>query len=125
MEAKKGWDNSASAWIRICKGDTNRTHLLDPAMLECIGDVRGVEVADIGCGEGRFCRMLSERGAVVTGLDLTPALVDEAVRQDPAGRYFVGNAETLPIASGHFDLTISYLVLVDVPDYRSAIREMV
>jgi SAM-dependent methyltransferase len=37
-------------------------------MREC-GDVRGVEILDVGCGSGRYCIELAKRGAVVTGID--------------------------------------------------------
>ena len=56
-----GWSKSASPWIRLMqKGDPNRELLLDEPMLELCGEVDGLDVLDIGCGEGRFCRMLGK-----------------------------------------------------------------
>ena len=64
QESRDLWASSSSAWIEnVRKGDPNRTHLLDAPMLRLAGDVCGLTVLDVGCGEGRFCRMLSERGA--------------------------------------------------------------
>ena len=124
-EAKEKWVQSAGAWIEgMRRGDRNRTHLLDPAMLESVGDVKGLDVIDVGCGEGRFCRMLAERGANVTGVDLTPSLVVEAKSLHPNGEYFEAGAECLPFPDRRFDLAVSYVVLVDIADYRTAIREM-
>lgn len=119
------WDSSASAWIALLDaGHLNRTLLLDPVMVRLAGDVQGKQACDIGCGEGRFCRILADQGATVTGLDPTQALLNEARRKDERGRYLEGRAESLPFADGSFDLTVSYLVLIDVEDYRTAIREM-
>lgn len=119
-----GWDASAPAWINHLDKETTRRFVLDEPMLSECGDVRGLQVLDAGCGEGRFCRMLSERGAITTGIDLTEPLIQEAQRRHPEGRYEVGNAEALPYQDASFDLVISYIVLLDIDDFRTAIREM-
>jgi ubiquinone/menaquinone biosynthesis C-methylase UbiE len=93
-------------------------------LAEC-GDVNGLDVVDIGCGEGRFCRMLAERGAQVSGIDPTDSFVEMAKAKHSDGDYRIGFAETLPYPDQAFDLAISYLVLLDVEDYRAAIAEMV
>lgn len=93
-------------------------------MLSECGDVDGLTVLDAGCGEGRFCRMLAERGARVTGIDITSALIEEARLRHPAGQYAVGNVENLPYEDDEFDIVVSYVVLLDVQDFRAAIREM-
>jgi ubiquinone/menaquinone biosynthesis C-methylase UbiE len=106
------------------RGDLNRTLLLDPVMLRRAGDVSGRSVCDVGCGEGRFCRMLADRAAHVVGVEPTPGLVQEASRLDPTGQYVEAGAEALPLATNSFDIVVSYLMLIDVEDYRSAIAEM-
>ena len=74
-----GWIDSARAYINFQDAeDPNRTLLLDPIMLDLCGDVAGKRVLDLGCGEGRFCRMLAERGALCTGIDL----ISEMARSD-------------------------------------------
>src|SRR4051812_10521273 len=74
------WDAAAGKWIERmrARGDASREGLLDDWMLDAVGDVARKDVIDLGCGEGRFCRMLAERGAVVTGVDLCEAMVREA-----------------------------------------------
>ncbi len=120
-----GWNASAEAWIRfVDKGDANRTHLLDPLMLELCGDVRGRRVLDIGCGEGRFCRMLKAQGAKVTGIEPATRLREEARRRDPTGTYLAHDAAKLPLADASFDLCVSYIALVDIADHVRAIAEM-
>jgi SAM-dependent methyltransferase len=129
-EAVEGWAHSADAYIAfqdeagVGRGDAARRLLLDPAMLAQCGDVAGLEVMDLGCGEGRFCRMLGERGARTVGIDVTRRMVEVAVERDAgAGAYVWGSAERLPFADASFDLVVSYITLVDIPDYRAAIAE--
>lgn len=118
------WKNSAAAWIAsVDKGDTSRSLLLDSAMLETIGPVEAKRVLDIGCGEGRFCRMLSDLGAVTTGIEPTQALLDRAREFNSSGKYIRGSGEALPIADNSCDLAIFYLVILDIPDYKKAIQE--
>lgn len=120
-----GWEKSAGSWVRLMEqGDPNRVLLLDEIMLRLCGEVRGLDVLDVGCGEGRFCRMLAARGAKTVGIDPTTALIAEARRQQPAGIFHEAGAEALPLAEASVDLVVSYVALVDIPDFRSAIREM-
>jgi len=43
----------------------------------------GARALDVGCGAGRWCRVLAERGYAVTGLDLQPELVEANRRRFP------------------------------------------
>ena len=108
------------------RGDPSREGLLDEWMLNTIGDVRGKDVIDLGCGEGRFCRMLRDRGANVTGVDMCEELLAEAKKLDPAGRYALGDMQKLSdVSDASFDLAISYITLVDVTDHAAAIGEAI
>ena len=118
---RRQWTEVAEDWIE--QDQAVRTGMLDSWMLKALGDVTGRRVLDIGCGEGRFCRLLAGLGAEVTGIDLTEALIDRA-RSLAAGReaYLVGDAEDLAdLDSESFDLAVSYIVMVDLFDYQSAV----
>jgi len=121
--SRESWTSSAQAWIAaIEEGDLNRELLLDPVMLEWISGLPSGRVLDVGCGEGRFCRKLSSADRVVVGVDPIRALVGHASAN--GGVYVEGNGERLPFNSDWFDLAISYVALLDIPDYRAAVREM-
>lgn len=117
------WTESARAWIET--DQVERALVLDPWMLDALGDVSGKKVIDIGCGEGRFCRVLSGHGAAVTGVDLTEPLIQRARASGGEGEtYLAGDAEDLSgVPDASFDLAVSYIVLVDLLDYRRSIRE--
>lgn len=123
-QAQEAWNRSAEGWIANVPNDVNRHRLLDGPMLELAGSVEGARVLDVGCGEGRFCRMLSERGADVWGIDPTPRLIEVARQRHPVGSYALAAAEALPFLAGAFDLAVSYITLVDIVGYREAIGEM-
>lgn len=122
-----GWERSAQAWIADQgeRGDFSREFVLDAVMLERI-EGRGLRTAlDVGCGEGRFCRMLRTKGVAATGIDPTQALLQKARERDPDGDYRQGRAEALEFDDESFDLVVSYLTLIDIPDIRQAIPQMV
>ncbi|MDR3619836.1 MAG: class I SAM-dependent methyltransferase [Paludisphaera borealis] len=121
-----GWDESASAWIADMgeRGDYGREFVLDAPMMDRVR-AKDFEVAlDVGCGEGRFCRMMRACGIQTIGIDPTIALIEHARRRDPEGDYRVGQAETLDFPDQTFDLVVSYLTLIDIPDVAKAIAEM-
>ena len=55
----------------------------------------GVPVIEVGTGPGHVAAFLAEAGADVTGLDLTPEMVDEARRRYPGVSYQVGDLRRL------------------------------
>ena len=107
------------------RGDYTRSHILDAPMLGRVRAGRFAEVLDVGCGEGRFCRALTAQGIRSVGIDPTEALLAEAKRRDPGGDYRHGRAEALDFPDASFDLVVSYLTLIDIPDISRAIPEMV
>jgi SAM-dependent methyltransferase len=121
-----GWETSAQAWIDSMgeRGDWGREHVLDPVMNDRVAGGRFRDALDVGCGEGRFCRRLKALGVAATGIDPTPQLLETAKQRDPSGDYRHGRAEQLAFDDGSFDLVVSYVTLVDIPDFRTAISEM-
>jgi ubiquinone/menaquinone biosynthesis C-methylase UbiE len=121
-----GWDESASAWIAEMgtDGDFGRQFVLDPPMTARVRSRGFRNALDVGCGEGRFCRIVEPLGIKTVGIDPTEALIRHARQQHPEGDYRIGRAEALDFPDRSFDLVISYLALIDIPDIRTAIAEM-
>jgi SAM-dependent methyltransferase len=120
------WQAAADAWIADMgeHGDFGRRYVLDPIMLPRALTRSPKKALDVGCGEGRFCRMLKLHGVDVIGMDPTPALIAAARARDAGGAYLEAAAECLPFGDNAFDLVVSYLSLIDIPDIRTAIPEM-
>jgi SAM-dependent methyltransferase len=121
-----GWQSSANAWIDEMgdDGDFGRRYVLDPVMLPRALRNSPQTALDVGCGEGRFCRMLQQHGVHTTGIGGGPGAGAAARAKDPNGAYLEAPAERLPFPANSFDLLISYLTLIDIPDIRAAIPEM-
>jgi 2-polyprenyl-3-methyl-5-hydroxy-6-metoxy-1,4-benzoquinol methylase len=84
------------------RGDWGREHVLDPVMLSRVTRRHFERALDVGCGEGRFCRMLKAVGVTAIGIDPTQALVEQARRRDPSGDYRIGKSENLQFEAGHY-----------------------
>ena len=123
---ENGWQESADAWIAEMgeHGDFGRRYVLDPIMLPRTLARSPKNALDVGCGEGRFCRMLKLHGINIVGIDPTFALIAAARARDRNGGYLGAAAEHLPFRNEAFDLVISYLSLVDVGGIEAAIPEM-
>ncbi len=84
--------------------------------LEEIGDVRGQRVLDLACGGGTSTRMLSDRGALVTGVDNSASMLETAEKDEeihPVGnRYILADASTPTQYSGqNFDIVVAAFLL--------------
>jgi SAM-dependent methyltransferase len=128
-EAIRRWDLHARAtWADLgpLDGDRHRVILLNPALFRFLPDVNGKRVLDAGCGEGYFCRKLARLGARVTGVDFSRemlSLAEERTDLELGVRYLHANCEHLEgFALGSFDVVVSNMVLMDLPDHRAALK---
>lgn len=123
------WINLAPAWIREARDGANptRTGLLDTPVLEACGNVDGLRAIDCGCGEGRFCRLLVQRGAAyVLGLDLCVPMIEAATEmRSMRDEYRVADVQNMSfLGDGAFDLAVSYLNQCDLADFRANTTEV-
>lgn len=122
---ENGWLSSSQAWIDRMPdaGDFAREFILDKPMLERSELSGAAKMLDIGCGEGRFCRMAKKIGIDAVGIDPVEPFVERARRRDPTGTYLNAFAEKLPFDDEEFDLAVFYLSLIDIDDMPAAVRE--
>ena len=82
--------------------------------LKELGDVKGKTVLDLACGSGHSSRLLAERGAIVTGVDISPDMIALAVAEEeknPLGiEYVTADAATLDLKKTFDLVTPSYLL---------------
>ena len=123
---ENGWASSAPAWIRSIgeNGDFSRQYVLDEPMLARVRLLEAKTAVDVGCGEGRFCRMLADLGLATVGVDPVETMIQEARVRHPDGTYHVGFAEALPCEDEAFDLVVTYLSLIDIDDLDAAVAQM-
>lgn len=79
-EVSDSWGRIVEPWSDFVRRgcDVHRERVHGPALLTACGDVRGLRVLDLGTGEGWCARELAGRGAKVTGIDVSPAMIAKA-----------------------------------------------
>ncbi len=92
-------------------------------ILEHFGDLGGKRVLDVGCGKGRFARVLGERypGASIVAFDLAEAML----RYVPSGIHAcAGSMTSLPFETESFDCAYATESLEHAVDIEAAIAEI-
>jgi ubiquinone/menaquinone biosynthesis C-methylase UbiE len=128
-EVGRYWNGNAEAWTAIARAgfDIYRDYLNTPAFFSILPDVQGKSGLDIGCGEGYNTRLLSDRGATMTAIDISEIFIENAIeeeRQTPRNiSYAVASAVDLPYADRSFDFATSFMCLMDIPEVEVALAE--
>ncbi len=126
-----GWDRMVEWWDEQIgdEGDLWHRALIDPPLLHLAGEVRGLRVLDLACGNGYLSRRFARQGATVTGVDATAAIVERArarEAQEPLGiTYHVADAAHLAmLTDGTCDLVVCNMALMDIENAAGAIQEV-
>jgi malonyl-CoA O-methyltransferase len=92
-------------------------------ILDHFGDLTGKHVLDVGCGKGRFARILKERfpGAEIWGLDISPEML-KYVPADIHAR--AGLMTELPFPDAEFDCVYATESLEHAVEIDKAVGEM-
>jgi SAM-dependent methyltransferase len=97
-------------------------------LVERVGAGPGIELIDVATGSGNVAIAAAHAGSTVTGLDLTPELLEAARRRaQEAGldvRFIEGDAEELPFESGSFDRATSCFGVMFAPRQEQAAAEL-
>jgi ubiquinone/menaquinone biosynthesis C-methylase UbiE len=110
---------------------SNETNLINayyerPAMLALAGDVAGRRILDAGCGSGPLFAALRDRGAIVTGIDKSAGMLEQARRRlgDDADLQVAELGSPLPFPDDTFDDVTASLVLHYLEDWGPALAEL-
>ncbi len=71
----------------------------------------GVRALDVGCGSGRWSRWLRDRGAQVTGIDPTAAMLETAERLSPGVEFRRMSATDIDLPDESVDFVLSVTVI--------------
>jgi ubiquinone/menaquinone biosynthesis C-methylase UbiE len=94
-----------------------------------LGLRKGDHVLDAGCGTGRALPPLREAvgsSGVVLGADLTPAMLEAAVRagRDGAGRLLLADVAALPLRTASLDAVFAAGLVAHLPNPVENLREL-
>ena len=86
----------------------------------------GASVCDAGCGPGHVGAFLADMGLTVTGIDLSPAMVERARALHPDVTFEVGTMTRLDAADGRWQGLIAFYSIIHLTtdaEVRAALRE--
>jgi 2-polyprenyl-3-methyl-5-hydroxy-6-metoxy-1,4-benzoquinol methylase len=63
----------------------------------------GARVLVVGCGDGRDSKYLSSKNLIVTSIDLSKGMLDEAIKNDPSGNYKLFDLRNIDKLNAQFD----------------------
>jgi SAM-dependent methyltransferase len=108
-------DERARAYARLEFSGTYYLAFRDlPAILA--EHVPGGNALDFGCGAGRSTRLLCHLGFDAIGIDISPAMIRQAKRVDPDGRYLlVDDGDYSSLDNATFDLVLSAFAFDNIP----------
>jgi 2-polyprenyl-3-methyl-5-hydroxy-6-metoxy-1,4-benzoquinol methylase len=110
------------------EGDVTRKYLLNPALFQMLGEVRGKSILDAGCGQGYLSRLLAKKGASVTGIEPAEAFYAYILHKEqvePLGITYLQADLSTWSSPPIFDCVIANMVFMDIPNYASALRTCV
>lgn len=126
-----GWDQMAEWWDEHLgdTGDLWHRALIDPPLLDLCGEVTGLQILDLACGNGYLSRRFARQGATVLGVDANVPILERARQREarePLGvTYQVADAANLAmLANEMFDLVVGNMALMDIEDAAGAIQEV-
>ncbi|GGM68244.1 SAM-dependent methyltransferase [Halarchaeum rubridurum] len=93
------------------------------AVLDALGPLDGKRVLEVACGTGRFTVLCAQRGADITGMDISAAMLREGrakardVGVDDHLAFMRGDAARLPFPDDYFDAVFAmrFFHLADTP----------
>ena len=129
-EVGRYWDENAEVWRELVRAgyDHYRDGLNTPASFEMLPEVDGLSGLDVGCGEAHNTRLLAERGARMTGIDISKTFVRHAREAEAAQQLGIGyklaSAVDLPFGEASFDFATAFTSLMDIPETDRMLAEV-
>jgi ubiquinone/menaquinone biosynthesis C-methylase UbiE len=128
-DIKKYWNNNAQVWTDLSRQgyDRYRDYIAAPAFLSMLPAVDNLVGLDVGCGEGHNTQLIAQRGARITGIDISDKFISYARERESENidmKFMVASASDIPFAADSFDFCVSVMVFMDFPDQERALKEI-
>ena len=115
---RDSYDRVADNYVEMVQttgiGDI-RTHPWLKAAIDVFADAVSGPVLDVGCGPGTVTGYLADRGVDVSGVDLSPRMIDHARRRYPGCTFAVGSATDLDLADSSLGGVLGWWSLFNLP----------
>ena len=121
------YDRIAEEYAARIAGELEHKPLDRMLLDEFAGRVKAAgRVCELGCGPGHVARYLHDRGVDIFGIDLSPGMLEQARKLNPAIEFQQGNMLALDIEDGDLAAIVAFYSIVHIPktDILQAFREM-
>ncbi|MCK9368699.1 class I SAM-dependent methyltransferase [Candidatus Dojkabacteria bacterium] len=118
---KQIWDKNSKEYVKSVFEDKTglfayEDYINTPSLLSLFLD-KAEYVLDLGCGDGRFTKILTSKYPSVTALDISPQIIKIAKKKAPKALFIQHDLdEPFPEFNKKFDLITAQLVLMYVND---------
>ena len=96
----------------------------EPLVRRLLDDLPVGAALDAACGAGRYAHYLASLGHAVTGVDLTPEMLEEARKRVPAADFQPGDLSSLELPGESFDIAVCALALTHCTELGPPIGEL-
>ena len=133
MSAKKGWNVISKSYQRKTRISLDDVHYgpisAGERELRLLGNVKGQDVLEVGCGGGQNSIVLGKWGARSVGLDISEEQIKHARRlarkEGVKVPFHVGNMEDLGVFKAEsFDIVLSSFAIEYADDFDAVFREV-
>jgi SAM-dependent methyltransferase len=124
--AKTSWGKEVEWYSDHLEGsDTYHAKVILPNLLRIVDPKKGVQVMEIGCGEGFFARAFAKAGATVIASDIGKELIAVAKEKGGGPEYVVSPAENLSWAKSHSqNVVVGVLTLQNMEKIEPVFKEV-
>jgi SAM-dependent methyltransferase len=113
---RASYDRVADNYVAMGVGDLAPSPWLRAALTAFAEDVGPLgPVLDVGCGPGTVTAFLAGLGVDVSGVDLSPRMVEHARRLNPGLQFEVASATQLQLTDGSFGGVLGWWSLFNLP----------
>ena len=124
---QSSYDRIAEEYASRIAGELAHKPLDRMLLDDFAGRVKGAgRVCELGCGPGHVARYLHDRGVDIFGIDLSPGMLEQARKLNPAIEFRQGNMLALDVKDSAWAAIVAFYAIVHIPktDILQAFREM-
>lgn len=122
------WDIVAETYSeKNNRGRNFNSQIYLAAVNELLGNVKRKHILDAGCGDGFFSSELAQKGALVTAVDSSEAMLNIAKHKhfhDNLQYYNMDLTRKLTFEDKSFDIVVANMLLMDIPEIESLVFEV-
>ncbi|ONI69250.1 SAM-dependent methyltransferase [Kribbella sp. ALI-6-A] len=111
---RSSYDNVADAYHELVK-DRMAGNPLERAMLTAFAELTGDPIVDLGCGAGRTTGFLKAIGCDISGIDLSPKMIELARKNYPGVTFEVGSMTELSFKDGELGGVLAWYSTFHIP----------